>query len=121
MVVRQDWLYKQIQGAVQIVARLVFKKSIIELVKENKFEYLETERIYARLISMINNNEFTAAEDLLFDSLDPNNNDYLKIALDFYSRLNEIDSDTLEDNDFSRDEIENGLNDVLKIYDVTLP
>lgn len=121
MVVTQEWIYKQIQGVIKLAAMMMFRKGINELTLENKFEDTEVEKLRSRIIALINNNEFNAAEDLLFDSLDPEDKSYLELALEFYHRLNEIETDILEEYDFSRTEIESGLNDVLKVYDVVLP
>lgn len=121
MVVTQEWIYKQIQGVIKLAAMMMFRKGINELTLENKFEDTEVEKLRIRIIALVNNYEFNAAEDLLFDTLDPEDNKFLELALDFYNRLNEMDTDILEENDFSRTEIENGLNDIMKIYDVFLP
>jgi hypothetical protein len=44
----------------------------------------------------------------------------VKIALDFYDRLNKLSDGELEIADFSREEIKSGIDDVLKLYNISL-
>lgn len=44
----------------------------------------------------------------------------MKIALDFYDRLNKLSDEELEIADFNREEIKTGIDDILKLYNISL-
>lgn len=82
-------------------------------------ESLEDEQdksILGSLIKSVNEGNINEAENELFNSIKPENKNYLRIALLFYSYLNEKDDNFLEENDFGRDEIKTGLKDVMSAY-----
>lgn len=57
------------------------------------------------------------AENQLYDfTQNPENMESLKTALLFYSHLNQLDNDFLEDHNYSREEIVSGVKDVLNRY-----
>ena len=56
-------------------------------------------------------------ENQLYDfTQNPNDMEALKVALLFYSHLNQMDNEFLEDHDYSREEVVSGLKDVLERY-----
>lgn len=57
---------------------------------------------------------------MLFEEVDTNDIKYLELALDFYNRLNEMDDEFLENNNFSRKEVEEGLKDLLKEFGISI-
>ena len=54
-------------------------------------------------------------------TVDPHNKSGLALAFDFYDRLNKMTDEELEQNDFSREEIDSGLRDVMKLYELSIP
>ena len=48
--------------------------------------------------------------------LDPQDMEYMRLAIDFYSKLNDLSDDELEACDFSREEIDDGLQVVINIF-----
>jgi len=58
--------------------------------------------------------------DLLFDTLEVNNHDHFLIAVDFYDKLHRMTDKELDEADFSRDEIERGLNEVKAFYGLSI-
>ena len=63
---------------------------------------------------MVRAGELCAAEDLLYERLDPDDRDGLAAALRFYSALNALPDAELEARNFPRDEILSGLTDVCR-------
>ncbi len=59
--------------------------------------------------SLMTDNSIGECEDLIFDSFDPQSDDYIRLVIDFYHRLNTLDDETLEEADFERDEVRDGL------------
>lgn len=111
---QQDWILRQIEALIQFVARLIFKREEIGYEIVNPQSLTETDLLHRRLLEMIAKNEFGKAEDLLFAEYRPDDREYLLLALDFYHRLNEIPEERLEAHDFSREEVQSGLRDILE-------
>ncbi|MEL7610708.1 MAG: DUF6483 family protein [Bacillota bacterium] len=111
--IEHDWFMRQIQMLVQFVARLVFGKDAIEYVVHDRDHPTASDLIHAELLRLIERNEFCKAEDYLFANFSPDNEEHLKIALDFYQRLDQFDDDILEKNSFPREEIAQGLRELL--------
>ncbi|MEG1886642.1 MAG: DUF6483 family protein [Oscillospiraceae bacterium] len=119
MLFQSDWFMRQIQMMVQFIARVIFKKDFIEYEIENEDMLTEDDILYRRIFELVDKNMFCDAEDLLFQSLCTSNLQHLKISLCFYNELNKFDDSALESADFPRDEIESGLKDIIRLYDLT--
>ena len=63
--------------------------------------------------------EINAAENLLFEEVDPADKQYLEMALAFYMYLNEFDDDFLYTNNYSREEIVDGINAISAEFGIT--
>lgn len=111
----QDYIMRLIHEIVRAVLKLLFN---IDTDKKEVsiFTEKEAESKYNDLIDLINKGEINEAENRLLDELDPKDIQYYKIALMFYSYLNDIDIDFLEEHNFSKKEIIEGLKYVSEIY-----
>lgn len=109
---QQDFIMRQIELITRYIAESVFKKESPEYEIVEKETLSDTDKLHNKLIKLIDEDKINEAEDLLFDKLDTNDQKYLEVALDFYSRLTKLDEDTLERNDFTKEEIAEGLADV---------
>ena len=78
---------------------------------------LEENTIYPKLKQMIIDGKINDAEDILYEYASPINPDILKVGLFFYYDLNRMDDSELEAADFTRDEVKEGVQELLKIYD----
>lgn len=76
--------------------------------------------MYERIINLLNQLKINEAEDLLFENIDTKDLIYIKVAMDFYNRLNKLNDEELEMADFTREEIKSGLEDILKLYNINL-
>lgn len=117
---QQDWMMRQIGDMVNVIVRIVFKQNTIKYEITNDESSAETDLLYKELIELLNSLKINEAEDLLFKRIKTNDLNYLKIAVDFYNRLNELSDEQLEKADFSRDEIKSGLEDISKKFGVSL-
>lgn len=115
---QEDWVIRQIQNMVQMIAKLVFNKETTEYEIIDEANQTETDRLHIRLVDLLCGLKINEAENLLFESMKSGNLDYLLVAVDFYARLNEIDEADLVKNNFSRDEMESGLEEIKKYYDI---
>lgn len=115
---QQDWIMRQIRSMGQAIARMIFGKDSVkyELTDETNSE--KTNLLYKELLDLLEFLKINEAENLLFEKMETGDLKYLNIALDFYSRLNELSDEQLEKGDFTREEIKIGLNDALKLYDI---
>lgn len=117
---QQDFIMRQIELIARYIAESVFKKKSTEYKIIEKENLSDTDKLHNKLVNLINENKINEAEDLLFDSLDLNNKKYLEVAIDFYSRLTKLDDATLELNDFTKEEIAEGLADVSNKYGIVI-
>lgn len=115
-----DWLMRQINTMIQLLGRILFKKDNVKFNIEDESNSTEIHLLHETLVSLINELEINEAEDLLFENIDANDLIYMKVAMDFYDRLNRLSEDELENADFSRDEIRSGLEDVMKLYSIRI-
>ena len=114
----QDWLINQIEAIGRFVAKLVFKKDTIVYEINDHDNYSQTDLLYKEIQLLIKQDEICKSENLLFENLDENNIDYLKLALDFYQTISTLNDEKLEKCNFSREEIAEGLHDILEIYKI---
>ncbi|HWQ96851.1 MAG TPA: DUF6483 family protein [Clostridia bacterium] len=119
MFYQSDWIMRQIQMMVDLVARLVFQKSAIAYEIENTANPSPTDLLFAELNRLIAEQRFNAAEDHLLDHIDPHNRKHLELALDFYQKLNQFSDEELEQNDFPRQEITDGIKAVLELFQLS--
>lgn len=75
---------------------------------------------YQELCGLLSQGRINEAENRLYEELDPSDIRYLRIAIDFYLQLNERDDAYLEAHDFTRTEIEEGLEQIAQQYGVVL-
>ena len=78
---------------------------------------LQENTLYPKLKQMINDGNINDAEDILYEYANPINPDILKVGLFFYYDLNRMADAELEAADFTRDEVKEGVQEFLKIYD----
>jgi len=115
---QEDWLMKQIRYTILFITRLLFEKDSVAYKIRDIDLQTETDILYLRINNLVDDGLVNEAENLLFDSLDTGDDNHLLLALDFYTRLNEMSDDELEESGFSREEIESGLNEIKELFGV---
>ena len=107
----QDYVMRLIKEMVRAILKLLFnidtESPTIELL-ENK----EEKGTLENLIGMVDAGEINEAENRLYDLISATDMNSLEVAILFYSYLNDKTDDFLEANDFSRDEIKLGMENV---------
>ena len=107
----KDYVMRLIKEMVRAILKLLFhidtESPTIELL-ENK----EEKETLENLLDMIDDGKINEAENRLYDLISDTDMNSLEIALLFYSYLNDKTDDFLEENDFNRDEIKLGLENV---------
>lgn len=115
----EDWFMRQVDDMVRFLAGTILKKNTTnyEVTQE---VHSDADRLYLRINELLEDDKINEAENLLFEKIDGQNRRYLEIAVDFYARLNALDDDTLEKNNFSREEIGEGLKEAAKVFDIPM-
>ena len=112
MFFENDWIMRQINMLVQFVARVVFKKDTVSYEVEDEDHLTDTDKLYQKIQALLKKGKICEAEDLLFDNY-ADSKEYLTLALDFYQTISKMTDDELEQHNFSRQEIYNGLKEVV--------
>jgi len=117
---QQDWAKRQIKVITDAIAMIIFRKAEISYEIQDEADHSETDMLFVRLNKKLDDDNINEAEDMLFEAINPNDTNYLLLAVDFYQRLNEKSDDELELCGFSRSEIEDGLNEIMEIFGISL-
>ena len=119
----QDWMMRQIETLTLAIAKIVFQKDTAEYRPSDGGDGVLTDadRLHISLNAALREGRISEGEDLLFDALEDGDRDCLEVALDFYCRLNELSDQVLADGNFSRQEIQDGLEDVMERFGIVLP
>ena len=107
----QDYVMRLIKEMVRAILKLLFNIDT-ESPTVDLLENREEKEALENLLDMVDAGKINEAENKLFDLTDDVTVNDLKIALLFYSYLNDKTDDFLETNDFSREEIKSGLENV---------
>lgn len=109
----QDYIMRQIHDMIRAILKLFFnvdtESPAVELLEERK----ENETLEP-LLELIDEGRIDEAENRLFEVTGDGSKEDLKLALLFYSHLNDKTDGFLEEHDFSREEIKSGLRDMMK-------
>jgi len=114
----QDYIMRLINEMVRVILKLLFNidtdSPSAELMEDAKEKQtLET------LLDMVDEGRINEAENSLYDSIDNMDKSDMEIALLFYSYLNEKSDKFLEEHDFNRDEVKQGLECIVSRCRVT--
>lgn len=111
----QDYIMRLINEIVRAILKLLFgidtASPTDELLKES-----EEKETLDNLCDLVDAGKISEAENLIYDLTETGEMAKLEIALLFYAYLNDKDDDFLEANDFSREEVKNGLTDIVSRY-----
>ena len=106
---QQDWFMRQVQVLGQMVAKLLLKKDSpgYEILDEEHLT--DTDLLYLQLNRLLDEREYAEAEALLQKQLRADDRNHLSIALLFYNSLNQLSDRELEEHEFSREQVEDGI------------
>jgi len=119
MAVKQDYLMRMIQDSVRFLGQLLLGKDqpLYELPKEE--HYNATDHLYSRIIRMAEDGQINQAENELLEYIEGRELEQLEMALAFYQHIADLDDDFLEDHDYSREEIRDGINALARACNVS--
>ena len=110
----KDYYMRIVHELVRMLIRLVFNKDIDR--DEEEAVPLEVLEKYKKLISMIDDGQINEAENLLLDGLEPDSRAYFELALMFYEKLNGKTDEFLEEHEYSREEVTDGIKYLVDFY-----
>lgn len=111
-----DYVMRLIREIVRAILKLLFDIDTDSPTSE-LMEDVEEKAMLNNLLKMIDDGKINEAENFIYDlSEDGNNKSNLKMALIFYSHLNEKSDEFLINNNFSREEVQNGLKSIVNKY-----
>jgi hypothetical protein len=119
-VIHKDFLVRQIEFMSEAIACTVLNKESAIKYETQGESQIELYLLCTLLYDLIENKSVNEAENLLFEKIDPNKNDHLTVALEFYSKLNSMTDSELEYADFSREEIAKGLHEVKALFNLSI-
>lgn len=110
----QDYIMRTISNLIKVLSKIIFGKdrAIYELSEDER--YKQSDKLHKELLLLLSEEKINEAENLIFEELNPKDNRQMMVAIDFYQRLNNLDDEFLQQNNFSRKEIEEGLKDIAK-------
>lgn len=119
----RDFFMRQIKEISRFLANILFQKDIptVKIIEEDG-EVGAEGLLYLHLKQMISNGEINKAENILFEEINDSESDILLgVALQFYNDLQELSDEYLEEHEFSREEIFDGLNEMQSIFNKRIP
>lgn len=115
IVFEQDYVMRLIKEMVRTILKLLFnidkESPTVELLEDK-----EEKEVLGNLLDMIDAGKINEAENRLYDLINEADMNSLKVALLFYSYLNDKTDDFLEVNGFNRNEIKLGIEKVVDSF-----
>lgn len=110
MAVAEDYLLRSIQDISRLISTLLLGKERIDFKEDiNQDENKEAVSLYGQLTAMADEGQINEAENLLSEEMTEGDKVYLELALCFYLYLNDFEDDFLEEHEYSREEILDGI------------
>ena len=113
----QDYIMRYIKEMIRVLLKLVFHidtdAPVIDLLEDKK-----DKQTLELLLNLVNEGMIDNAENKIYEIIGDGNKQNLKVAILFYSYLNDKSDKFLEEHNFNRDEIKLGLQDVTERYGV---
>lgn len=110
MFFHEDWFMRQIEMLISAIIQMLSKDGESQESEQDLEVRRQTEQLLAK-------KDICAAENYLFEKAEQlsGNPVFLKTALDFYSQVNKMSDDELEQHNFSRDEIYDGVREICRM------
>lgn len=113
--VERDYIMRMIREMVRAILKLFFNIDS-ESPTEELLAGEEEKQLLDILLAMVDVGDINHAENQLYEIVSGGDMEKLKMALLFYSYLNDKSDDFLTEHDFSRGEIKSGIKDMVSMY-----
>ncbi|MFA6947630.1 MAG: DUF6483 family protein [Eubacteriales bacterium] len=104
---------RRIALIIQYIASYLYNRDTVSYTVADPSRPTPADSLYLKLCELLSAGDICGAENYLFENFMAGD-DYILAALDFYQRLNGMSDEELAARDFSRDEVREGLCDILK-------
>ncbi len=110
----KDYIMRIIKEMVRMLFSLLFGRrySAVEIENVNKFEV--EGKTLDDLLDMADSGKINEAENILLDGLDYGNKENVAVAALFYQHLSEMDESFLSENNYSREEVLDGMKNLVR-------
>ncbi len=118
----QDYIMRMVRDMARMIAKMILGLDSPEYtLPEQERDYEEGDRMYRQLAALADEGEINQAENLLSDYLEAGSGDRqeLRTALGFYMHINEFSNDYLDEHDYSREEIYQGVEELSARFGVS--
>lgn len=115
----QDYVMRLIKQMMQVLAKLIFHKKEETEVTEPTLTSSGDSEADIDLFALADSGQINEAENLLYKHLDTSDLSQLKLAFAFYEHLNEYQNDFLEEHNYSREEILEGIKNIASEFGVS--
>ena len=120
MAVQDDHMIRNIQDVGRLIAKLLLHEQQPDYrLPETEEDYTEADKLFSTVMKLAEEGKINEAENELYMGMVEDDADYLELALTFYLYLNDMDGDFLDDNDYSREEVLEGMKDLASDWGVT--
>lgn len=114
MIEQKDYVMRIVHEWVRTLIKLIFNQDIDK--DDDDGISLEVMELYRKLLSMIDDGKINEAENILVDGLETGGQAYFEMALLFYEKLSGKTEEFLAENDYSQEEVVDGLKYVVDYY-----
>lgn len=115
MALKQDYILRMIEELINVLVKTLKDEDKDVLVDENNNGSNDNE-LYIYLKSLVDDKKINEAENYLFERLEENNKKDFFAGMSFYKYLNEKDDEFLDECNYSREEIVEGMADISRMY-----
>lgn len=121
MFMKQDWFMRQIEVLAIAVAQLIFGRGEVAHEQREVKREISGDPPDREPMALFKQGRLGEAEDALFRTLDLNDREDLFFATEFYREANRLSDEELAAQEFTREELWDGLHEVMELYGVELP
>lgn len=114
MALKQDYILRLIEEVINVLIKSI--KENDDSVEESNDLSDNTNKKLEYLIKLVDQKKINEAENFLFENLNLENAEDFEIGMLFFKYLNEKDDLFLEEANYSREEISEGISDLAKEY-----
>ena len=104
----QDYIMRLVHEIARVLAKILFNINSETVLEELESRIEETD-ILEKLLDMVDIGKINEAENELYDLLDQGTSNCIETAILFYSYLNDKSDEFLKENDYSREEVKEGM------------
>ncbi len=111
----QDYIIRLIKEMIRAILKLLFNMDTdnpIEALLEDR----ESQNTLEKLLDMVDHGKINEAENQIYEMTSDHHMANLKVALSFYSYLNDKEDEFLQEHDFCREEIKSGVEELASRY-----